>query len=229
MSEPTSLRTSPTPPVDPTTDATTAPTTAPATGTVPAEPWLAPPGTPATEHLSDPLIDSLDKAFRRLRRSMVKPPAATVPVPALGRRLDVAQVFACTAIWDLSESQSTVTVKDVAAALGLEHSTVSRLLGEAEAGGLISRGVDPDDRRRTSITLTHFGQLAAQHSLSMNRYFTRVLLSDWDRSEVEQLTKLMTRLATTVDERMESLHERAMIEFGGGVHRHTGCASKNDH
>ena len=101
-------------------------------------------------HLPDELVDTLDKAFRRLRKSMVRPPAGSVPVPALGRQLDMAKVFACDAVAELSERSTAVAVKDVAAELDLEHSTVSRLLGEIEDDGLVTRGVDPADRRRTT-------------------------------------------------------------------------------
>ena len=164
-------------------------------------------------HLPDDLVDTLDRAFRGLRKSMIRPPAGSVPVPALGRQLDMAKIFACDAVAELSETQATVSVKDVATLLDLEHSTVSRLLGEIEDDGLIVRGVDPADRRRTTISLTFLGRAVVADATAMSRFFTRILLADWDREDVEALTTLMSRLSRTVHERLALLPELALQQF----------------
>ncbi len=169
--------------------------------------------TAAGAHLPDSLVDTLDKAFRGLRKSMIRPPAGKVPVPALGRQLEMAKIFACDAVAELSETAASVSVKDVAASLDLEHSTVSRLLGEIEDEGLLVRGVDPADRRRTTVALTDLGRAVVADATAMSRFFTRILLADWPRSDVEELTGLMTRLAETVQAQLQSLPALAMSEF----------------
>jgi len=168
---------------------------------------------PRGEELPDELVDTLDRAFRGLRKSMIRPPAGSVPVPALGRQLDMAKIFACEAVAELSETQASVSVKDVATLLDLEHSTVSRLLGDVEDDGLVVRGVDPVDRRRTTISLTFLGRAVVADATAMSRFFTRILLADWDRDDVEQLTRLMTALSRTVHERLALLPELAMAKF----------------
>jgi len=165
-------------------------------------------------HLPDPLLDSIDKTFRKLRRAMIKPPAGLVPVPALGRQLDVAKIFACDAVADLAASGRAVSVKDVAAALDLEHSTVSRLLGEIEAEGLAVRGVDAQDRRRTTVELTDLGRAVVNDATAITRFFTRLLLAEWPREDVEALTSMLGRLADTVNRRLDLLPELAVEEFG---------------
>jgi DNA-binding MarR family transcriptional regulator len=164
-------------------------------------------------HLPDGLVDSLDKAFRRLRKSMIRPPAGLVPVAALGRPLDIAKIFACDAVDELAQTQPTVSVKDVATSLDLDHSTVSRLLGEVEDDGLLVRGVDPADRRRTTVALTDLGCAVVADATAMSRFFTRILLAEWPRQDVEDLTRLMTRLAETVHAKLGTLPELAMAEF----------------
>lgn len=174
-------------------------------------------GAPSSDglgtHLPDQLVDTLDKAFRRLRKAMIRPPAGLVPVPSLGRQLDIAKIFACDAVSELAESQDSVTVKDVATMLDLEHSTVSRLLGEVESDGLIVRGQDPVDRRRTTITLTQLGTAVVADATAMTRFFSRLLLADWPRQDVEDLQRLMTRLADTVAAKLDVLPEIAMAEL----------------
>jgi DNA-binding MarR family transcriptional regulator len=144
---------------------------------------------------------------------MIRPPAGLVPVPSLGRQLDIAKIFACDAVADLSADGATVTVKDVAAALDLEHSTVSRLLGEVEEDGLVVRGSDPSDRRRTTIALTDLGRAVVSDATAMTRFFTRLLLSEWPREDVESLSRLMGRLAETVHSKLDELPVQAMAEF----------------
>ena len=164
-------------------------------------------------HLPDQLVDTLDKAFRRLRKAMIRPPAGLVPVPSLGRQLDIAKIFACDAVAELSADRDTVSVKDVALTLDLEHSTVSRLLGEVEADGLVVRGQDPVDRRRTTVELTELGTAVVSDSTAMTRFFTRLMLAEWTREDVEDLQRLMTRLAETVATKLDVLPEIAMTEL----------------
>ena len=164
-------------------------------------------------HLPDGLVDTLDRALRRLRKSMIRPPQGLVPVPALGRQLDVAKIFACDAVAELAGSHAVVTVKDVAAMLDLEHSTVSRLLGEMSDDGLVTRGSDTVDRRRTTIALTDLGRAVVADATTMTRFFTRLMLSDWPRQDVEDLTRLMGRLAETVHSKLDALPAQAMAEF----------------
>lgn len=172
-------------------------------------------GSPGS-HLPDDLVDTLDKTFRRLRRAIVRPVSGLVPVPALGRQLDVAKVHAVDAVAELALTQDTVTVKDVATFLDLEHSTVSRLLGEVEDDGLLVRGTDPTDRRRTTVELTELGRAVVADATVKTRFFARLILDDWSLDDVEALTRLMTRLAETMQAKLGSLPERAMQEY----HRH---------
>jgi DNA-binding MarR family transcriptional regulator len=180
-------------------------------------PCAVPPGPPSSDglgdHLPDILVDTLDKALRRLRKAMIRPPTGVVPVPALGRQLDLAKLFACDAVAELSASHDVVSVKDVAQALDLEHSTVSRLLGEVESDGLVVRGQDPVDRRRTTVELTELGAAVVADSTAMTRFFTRLLLAEWPRQDVEELQRLMTRLAETVSAKLDVLPQLAMAEL----------------
>jgi DNA-binding MarR family transcriptional regulator len=168
---------------------------------------------PSGGTLPDELVDTLDRAFRRLRKALVKPPAGLVPVPSLGRQVEFAKIAACDAIAELADGSTSVSVKDVALVLQLEHSTVSRLLSEIEDDGLLVRGEHPHDRRRTTVELTDLGRAVVADATAMTRFFTRALLADWPVEDVESLTTLLSRLATSVHERLAALPELAMTEF----------------
>lgn len=168
-----------------------------------------------TEQLDDDLLDALDDAFRRLRRAVVKPPHTTVPVPSLGRRLELAKLLACDALADLADDdpdRNPLTVKDVALALQLEHSTVSRLLGEMEADALVRRGVDDSDRRRTTVSLTDTGRAAVQDQREVRRFVTRAVLTGWSEHDATTLARLLDRLADSVAAMVPELIERARAE-----------------
>lgn len=163
--------------------------------------------------LPDALVDAIDRSFRRLRKTMIKPPAGAVPVPSLGHPLEFAKIAACDAIDELAETSAVVSVKDVAAVLDLEHSTVSRLLSEIEDDGLLVRGEHPQDRRRTTVQLTDLGRAVVADATTMTRFFTRALLAEWPVEDVESLSRLIGRLADTVQSRLAALPELAMAEF----------------
>ena len=153
--------------------------------------------------LPDELLDALDRAFRRLRHGMVRPPTGQVPVPALGHQLDVAKVIACDALAELSSTRATIAVKDVAQLLDLEHSTVSRLLGECEADGLVVRSQDPQDRRRTNVVLTDLGAAVVSEGAQLKRRFMRRVLAGWSRPDVDELQRLVTQLGDSLGERTD--------------------------
>ena len=84
-----------------------------------------------------------------------------------------------------------------------------------EDDGLVTRGSDATDRRRTTIALTDLGRSVVADATSMTRFFTRLLLSDWSREDVESLTRLLGRLAETVHTKLSALPAQAMAEFCG--------------
>ncbi|HET8969919.1 MAG TPA: MarR family transcriptional regulator [Candidatus Nanopelagicales bacterium] len=155
--------------------------------------------------LDDELLDQLDATLRRIRRALVKPAHTEVPVPCLGRPLELAKLFVCDALADLDADDASVGVNDVAAAMQLEHSTVSRVLGELEIDELVRREVDPSDRRRTVVSLSERGRAVLADSHELRRALTRTVLADWDSAEVGSLTRLLERLAASIVERGEEL------------------------
>ena len=155
-------------------------------------------------------VTQLGHALMGLRRSMARPPVTELPVPGLGRRVDLAKVLACVALRELGTDQPTVAVKDLAGHLQLEHSTASRLMGEAEVEGLVVRTADDQDRRRTMVSLTETGERVADGATAAQNAFFSLLLSDWPDADVAELARLLERLRHTVEERRVDLPALAM-------------------
>jgi DNA-binding MarR family transcriptional regulator len=162
--------------------------------------------------LDDELAVRFDHAVLRLRRLMFNPQLINLPLPSAGKRVDFAKFVACAAIEELGFVQSSnvsITVKDVATHMGLEHSTTSRLLGDLEAEGLIARSTDPSDRRRTIVTLTDLGHQVVSEEVEMRKWATSAIFEDWSLEEVEQLTASMERLADSFNAKMPAIVSEA--------------------
>lgn len=82
---------------------------------------------------------------------------------------EMQPALAATAALDLSVPQSMalfqiadagpLTVSALQARLSRSQSATSHLVNQLERRGLVERSVDPDDRRRTSVSLTEGGRL----------------------------------------------------------------------
>jgi DNA-binding MarR family transcriptional regulator len=160
-------------------------------------------------HIPDDLLDQFEQVQRRLRPLVSRPPVGQLPMPSLGRPLDVAKLTACSELRDLT-ANGPVSVKDLADSLGLDHSTVSRLLGELEEDGLVERGSDPDDRRRRTITLTPLGHAVGFESRQLARVFARMMFADWEASDIRTLLDLMDRLLENTHSLMPLLKDIAI-------------------
>jgi len=86
-------------------------------------------------------------------------------------------------------------VSELADALGLDRTTVTRHLDKLERRGLIDRRPDERDRRAMHISLT---PEAANHLDSMrakNRQRIKRMCSDWTREERQSFANLLTKFA----------------------------------
>ena len=146
-----------------------------------------------------------DEALLRMRRFMTKPPGNSLPVPGLDRSIDYAKTMACEAIGALAARGSLATVKEVAAYLTLDPSTVSRLLSEAEAEGLVVREHDPSDRRRTVVRLTDEGEQVVLVTQRVRLAFIGEVTRDWSDRELSTFARLLAELSDRVAERLGQL------------------------
>jgi DNA-binding MarR family transcriptional regulator len=89
-----------------------------------------------------------------------------------GEPVSLSETFALGEI----ANRSPLTQQDLAAHLGLEKSTVSRLVAGLERRGLVSRGRNPENRRSYQLTLTEHGHEVVHHlTEGMRAYHARIL------------------------------------------------------
>ena len=135
-----------------------------------------------------------------MRRVVMRPPAMAVPMPRLGRPVDLSKVLACEAIGELSRRPGPVTISDIAAALHLERSTTSRLIAEAEDEGLVTRGSLPEDGRRVSVALTTLGAEVVDFVHSLRIAYLDHACAVFSDDELATLGSLLSKLADSMSE-----------------------------
>ncbi|MEV0285457.1 MULTISPECIES: MarR family transcriptional regulator [unclassified Kribbella] len=87
-----------------------------------------------------------------------------------------------------------VRASDVAQALGLDKSTVSRGITQLETLGLIERVGDPDDGRARLLRLTTVGADRFEAMRSQRQTEFRAILDRWNPTDLAALGRLLTRL-----------------------------------
>ena len=84
----------------------------------------------------------------------------------------------------------------VAAALRLDLSTISRHIRSLEDGGLVERSPDPCDARAQSVRVERAGLAVLEHAFRTRAELINGAVAAWAPSDRQQLTQLLTRLAS---------------------------------
>ncbi|MFC5720691.1 MarR family winged helix-turn-helix transcriptional regulator [Streptomyces gamaensis] len=152
----------------------------------PARPSGGPPPTDA-QRLTD--------AVTRLRRAL----RASIRTDYPWEQLPMAQVE----LLQVLAEHPPARIGDLAARQRLATSTVSGLVAQLTAAGLVARDVDPDDRRASVVTLTDAGreQLAAWGRAHERRLDTALAALDGtERAAVRAALPALFRLAEELDD-----------------------------
>jgi len=113
-----------------------------------------------------------------------------------------------------SRGRHVVVLGDVIEHGLLEHSTASRLLGEAEVEGLVVRGTDPIDRRRTTLELTETGRMVLRESAVLRWGLIDALFAEWDPHDVQTLATLLGRVIATLSTKLPTSMHEALDRLG---------------
>ncbi len=91
-------------------------------------------------------------------------------------------------------AEAGVRASDVAQALGLDKSTVSRGITQLENLGLIERVGDPDDGRARLLRLTSTGADRFDAMRAQRQMEFRAILDRWNPTDLADLGRLLARL-----------------------------------
>lgn len=87
---------------------------------------------------------------------------------------------------------------DVADAMKLDASTVSRHVQQLSDKGFLQRDPDPQDARARIIDISAEGRAALKSSFDQRRAFVAEVLADWSDRDRNQLRTLLSRLTTAL-------------------------------
>ena len=91
--------------------------------------------------------------------------------------------------------------------LGLDGATITRLVKQFEAEGVLLRRLDPQNNRYTLVSLTPSGQQVVVELQAAHRAFQRHLLEGIPPADQEAMMRALERLQTNIRAMQESAHQ----------------------
>ncbi len=102
-----------------------------------------------------------------------------------------------------------MTQQELAEHLGVDKAAVARLVSKLEAGGYLTRAVNPEDRREKQIASTPKADAEKEHSLQVTNRFYEWLMAPLPKEEQEQfictLQKLYDRATLARERQFQNL------------------------
>lgn len=87
----------------------------------------------------------------------------------------------------------------LAAAFGLDPSTITRQVQSLEQAGLVVREVDPSDRRASLLSLSEEGSAVLSDTRQTRRQHLRQAMSHWSEEEQDQFGRLLAKFNDSID------------------------------
>lgn len=133
-------------------------------------------------------ITALERALVRAARAVGR---LDLPVLAAGAPLGKEAYVMLARV----EEMGPIRASDLAAALKLDTSTVSRQTHKLVAAGLLERTIDPVDGRACLLAVSDRGREALAEAVSFRRTQLATLLQEWSARDRSHLTTFLDRLA----------------------------------
>ena len=141
-----------------------------------------------SEQMVAAIEQELSALFRRSRSASLRLARRVHP------EMDAAGYALISQIEIGTGGSAGVRASDVAHALGLDKSTVSRGITQLENLGLIERVGDPDDGRARLLRLTTTGAERYEAMRTQRRTEFRAILDRWNPADLSDLGRLLGRL-----------------------------------
>jgi DNA-binding MarR family transcriptional regulator len=151
-------------------------------------------------------LDAAGQALIRRGRLFGRQPIVDLLAARNGRPVELSRVLVVQVVADASSpangdaSQDEVTVGVVAARLGIDPSTASRLVAETVREGYLTRSASSIDARRTCLTLTEAGRALDASSRRFQRAVFELATDDWSAQDRLAFARLFVRFARAIAE-----------------------------
>ncbi|GID11216.1 MarR family winged helix-turn-helix transcriptional regulator [Actinocatenispora rupis] len=138
-------------------------------------------------------VTEIERALVAIRRSQARRSLARLSRRRAGRS-DVPD--AVVDLLDAVDGAGPLTVTEAAAALGVDQPRASRLAAQALDAGLLRRGADPADGRRSPLTLAAAGRRLLDRVRAFRRDVVAEATAGWSAADRAALGRLLTRFVT---------------------------------
>jgi DNA-binding MarR family transcriptional regulator len=136
-------------------------------------------------------LDSIEDAVVRLVRGASSPRVQAAISRGVGSNVERSTYVLLRAL----DPGAALPVSVLAAAVGLDASTVSRQVAGLERAGLVVRSSVPGDRRRSGVTPTEEGASLLQQIQTARHQLFAEVLAGWPPDDLATLAPLLERLA----------------------------------
>ncbi|NKY26566.1 MarR family winged helix-turn-helix transcriptional regulator [Nocardia gamkensis] len=136
----------------------------------------------------DAITVAVEAAMVRIRRRQTR-----------GALSDGAIPVAVFRVLDAVADGSADTVGALAPALGVDQPRASRLVAQAVSAGLLERGADQRDGRRSVLRLTAAGNRAVAEARKGRRTTMAAAMADWTPAERADFARLLERFVDAMD------------------------------
>ena len=141
--------------------------------------------------LVDEQADELLRHWLELGRRMLSRKLSSSLYPEFAGKLTRGQLHALMYLAEVGEPR----ISELASALSLDESTVTRLVDKLEADGLAERRRSSTDRRSTSVLMTEAGREIVNCAREHQRTFMTEVLRPLDPAERAEFVRLTAKAA----------------------------------
>lgn len=141
----------------------------------------------------EPVLRQIDSALLGLRHLWTRPTSST---QAGDEGVELSTVWVVDAlVRGEADGRHELSVRDLAGALDVAHSTASRLLDRAVASGMVTRGRSSTDARSVTAALTAAGRELAVESAAFRTAYLARLTAGWTSAERRTFADLLGRFS----------------------------------
>jgi DNA-binding MarR family transcriptional regulator len=142
-------------------------------------------------------LDALDDLLHGVRRLLQRPGYRQRFLTELGMPIAPGVLRVVRTVDRLGDTETCMG--DLATALAVDASTVSRQVDQAVADGYLTRGTSAEDQRRRTIELTGEGRRLIERADAVRRSLIAEVTADWSGEDIRTLADLLGRLTKDLD------------------------------
>jgi DNA-binding MarR family transcriptional regulator len=161
-----------------------------------------------SEKSDSTVIDDASRSLFRFGRAFARLPMRDLLAGGGAQASELSAILVVQSVEAAYRDGQDVTVGAIAAQLGIDPSTASRLVAQAERAGLIDRRASPRDARASFLSLTAKGRVLADGAARYQRVVFESATGDWSVEEKQSFARLFLRFTDAIVTALEQDHKR---------------------